>query len=162
MTTTFRSFFYSHKMMVISSFILGIIFIIALIAPYIIPNDPTLVDSINRLQSPSWNHYPLGTDHLGRCIFSRILFGARISLGYALIIFCSALGIGLVVGVVAGYVGGWVDQVLMRFADGLMSIPSLIFVLGFVGIWGAGPRKSLLGSFLYSGYTMLESFEVWF
>lgn len=144
MMTTVRTFLFSHKMMVISSLFLGFIFLIALIAPYIMPNDPTFVSSIDRLQPPSWT-YPLGTDHLGRCIFSRILFGARISLGYALIIFCSALGIGLVIGVIAGYVGGWVDQILMRFADGLMSIPSLIFVLGFVGIWGAGPTQVIVG-----------------
>lgn len=137
----------SHKVIVISSFILFGLFMITLFAPWLAPNDPITVNLAHKLQPPSWD-YPLGTDHLGRCTFSRILYGARISLGFAMLIFISALGIGLIIGIVAGYKGGWVDQLLMRFGDGLMAIPSLLLVIGFVGIWGAGLKQVILGLIL--------------
>ncbi|MEC1525801.1 nickel ABC transporter permease subunit NikC [Neobacillus niacini] len=137
----------SQKVIVICSSILGVLFLITLFAPWIAPNDPIAVNLAHKLQQPSWD-YPLGTDHLGRCTFSRILFGARISLGFAMLIFVSALSIGLIIGIVAGYTGGWVDQLLMRLGDGLMAIPSLLFVLGFVGIWGAGLKQVILGLIL--------------
>lgn len=137
----------SQKVIVISSFILFGLFMITLFAPWLAPNDPIAVNLAHKLQQPSWD-YPLGTDHLGRCTLSRILYGARISLGFALLIFISALSIGLIIGIVAGYKGGWVDQLLMRFGDGLMAIPSLLLVIGFVGIWGAGLKQVILGLIL--------------
>ena len=120
---------------------------ITLFAPWLAPNDPIAVNIAHKLQPPSMD-YPLGTDHLGRCTFSRILYGARTSLGYATLIFISALGIGLIIWTIAGYLGGWLDQFLMRVGDGLMAIPSLLFVIGFVGIWGTGLKQVILGMIL--------------
>ncbi|MEW8988205.1 MAG: nickel ABC transporter permease subunit NikC, partial [Bacillus sp. (in: firmicutes)] len=137
----------SQKVIVISSFILLGLFMVTLFAPWLAPNDPIAVNLAHKLQPPSWD-YPLGTDHLGRCTLSRMLYGARISLGFAMLIFISALSIGLIIGVIAGYKGGWVDQLLMRFGDGLMAIPSLLLVIGFVGIWGAGLKQVILGLIL--------------
>lgn len=137
----------SQKVIVICSLVLcGLVFI-TIFAPWLAPNDPVLVNMAHKLESPSLE-YPLGTDHLGRCTFSRILYGARISLGFAALIFVSSLSIGLIVGIIAGYKGGWMDQLLMRIADGVMAVPSLLLVLGFVGIWGAGLKQVVLGLIL--------------
>ncbi|WP_332699298.1 nickel ABC transporter permease subunit NikC [Halalkalibacter lacteus] len=147
MSAKFRDILKSQKVIVLCSLILCGLFLITILAPWLAPNDPVLVNLAHKLEPPSF-HYPLGTDHLGRCTLSRILYAARISLGYAMLIFISALSIGLIIGMIAGYKGGWVDQLLMRFGDGLMAIPSLLFVLGFVGIWGAGLKQVILGLIL--------------
>ncbi len=147
MIAKFRDKLKNQKVIVICSLTLCVLFLITIFAPWLAPHDPIVVDLAHKLQPPSMD-YPLGTDHLGRCIFSRILYGARISLGFAMLIFISALSIGLIIGIIAGYKGGWIDQLLMRFGDGLMAIPSLLFVLGFVGIWGAGLKQVVLGLIL--------------
>lgn len=147
MIAMFSGILKSQKVIVICSLILCVLFLITIFAPWLAPNDPIAVNLAHKLQPPSLD-YPLGTDHLGRCTFSRILYGARMSLGFAMLIFISALSIGLTIGIIAGYRGGWVDQLLMRIGDGLMAIPSLLFVLGFVGIWGAGLKQVILGLIL--------------
>ncbi|WP_102349675.1 nickel ABC transporter permease subunit NikC [Bacillus sp. Marseille-P3661] len=147
MIAMFRGILKSQKVIFICSLVLCVLFLITILAPWLAPNDPIAVNLAHKLQKPSLD-YPLGTDHLGRCTLSRILYGARISLGFATLIFISALTIGLIIGIIAGYKGGWVDQLLMRFGDGLMAIPSLLFVLGFVGIWGAGLKQVVLGLIL--------------
>jgi nickel transport system permease protein len=147
MKAKFRDILKSQKVIVMCSLILCVLFLITIFAPWLAPNDPIAVNLAHKLQPPSLD-YPLGTDHLGRCTLSRVLYGARISLGFAMLIFISALSIGLIIGIIAGYKGGWVDQLLMRFGDGLMAIPSLLFVLGFVGIWGAGLKQVILGLIL--------------
>lgn len=130
----------TQRVIVFCSLILCLLFFITIFAPWLAPNDPTLVNFAHKLQGTSLN-YPLGTDHLGRCTLSRILYGARVSLGFATLIFISSLSIGLIIGLIAGYKGGWVDQALMRFGDGVMSFPDLLLVLGLVGIWGLALNK---------------------
>jgi nickel transport system permease protein len=117
--------------------ILLLFFLIAILAPWISPHDPIQVNLALKLRPPSWE-YPLGTDHLGRCNLSRLLYGARVSLGFASLIFISSLGIGLLVGTFAGYRGGWIDILLMRFCEGVMAFPNLVLVLGIVGLLGPG------------------------
>ncbi|PZD96508.1 nickel ABC transporter permease subunit NikC [Paenibacillus sambharensis] len=133
----------SRKVMILCSIIIGMLILITLLAPWLAPHDPTLVNLAHKLKPPSWE-YPLGTDHLGRCTLSRLLYAARMSLGYATLIFISALTIGLVVGTLSGYKGGWVDQLLMRICDGIMAFPSLLLVLGLVGIFGHGLKQVIL------------------
>ena len=147
MMAKFRDCLKSKKMIVICSIIMCVLFFITLFAPWLAPNDPIAVNLAHKLQPPSLN-YPLGTDHLGRCTLSRILYGARVSLGFATLIFISSLSIGLVVGIIAGFKGGWVDQLLMRLGDGVMAFPSLLLVLGLVGIWGAGLKQVVLALIL--------------
>lgn len=101
------------------------------IAPY----SPTEQNLFNRLAAPSLKH-PMGTDQLGRDIFSRILYGARISLRIAIIVVTVTLVIGTTVGVVAGYLGGWVDETLMRIVDILLAFPGLLLALVVAGILG--------------------------
>ncbi|PMC34304.1 nickel ABC transporter permease subunit NikC [Bacillus sp. UMB0899] len=147
MIKSIRQIFISQKVIPICSIILGVLFIIAIFAPWIAPNDPIAVNIVNKLQPPSME-YPLGTDQLGRCNLSRILYGARISLGFAILIFVSSILIGLIVGTFSGYKGGLVDQVLMRFCDGVMAFPSLILVLGLVGIFGPGLTQVIIAIML--------------
>ena len=132
-----RALFRQSKVITICSIIILLLFLIALCAPWLAPNDPTLVNFAVKLHPPSID-YPLGTDHLGRCNLSRLLMGMRISLGFASLIFLSALMIGLFVGIIAGYVGGWVDYVLMRICDTVMAFPNLLLVIGLVGVFGPG------------------------
>jgi nickel transport system permease protein len=147
MITSIRRIFISQKVIPICTIVLGILFIFTLLAPWIAPNDPIAVNIAYKLQPPSWE-YPLGTDHLGRCTLSRLLYGGRISLGFAMLIFISSLTIGLIIGTFSGYKGGWVDQVLMRFCDGVMAFPSLILILGLVGIFGPGLPQVILALML--------------
>ncbi|RKD75989.1 nickel transport system permease protein [Sinobaca qinghaiensis] len=121
----------------ISSVVLLTFFLISILAPWIAPHDPVHVNLAVKLAPPSWE-YPLGTDHFGRCTLSRLLYGARVSLGFAFLIFAASLGIGLLIGTLAGYIGGWIDLLLMRFCDGVMAFPNLVLVLGIVGLLGPG------------------------
>jgi nickel transport system permease protein len=147
MITSIRKLFINQKVIPICSMILGILFMMAIFAPWVAPNDPIAVNLVYKLQPPSWE-FPLGTDHLGRCNLSRLLYGARISLGFAMLIFISSLAIGLIVGTISGYKGGWADHVLMRFCDGVMAFPSLILILGLVGIFGPGLPQVILALML--------------
>ncbi len=147
MMTRIRKIFRSQKVIPICSMVLGILIIIAIFAPWIAPNDPIAVNLVYKLQPPSWE-FPLGTDHLGRCNLSRILYGTRISLGFAMLIFISSLSIGLIIGTFSGYRGGWIDHALMRFCDGILAFPNLILILGLVGIFGPGLKQVILAIML--------------
>lgn len=126
-----------HKLALVGfSLIVSIVFI-AVFAPFIAPHDPFQVDLTQKLQPASFN-YPLGTDHLGRCILSRLIYGSRVSLFIALVVGTLTTAISLVVGMVAGYVGGKVDSWLMRICDVFLAFPSLILSLAVVGILGGG------------------------
>ncbi len=126
-----------HKIAWIGLSLIAIIVFTALFAPVIAPHDPLQVDLMQKLQPASFT-YPLGTDHLGRCILSRLIYGSRVSLSVALIVVSLTMTISLVIGMVAGYVGGKVDTCLMRICDVFLAFPSLILSLAVVGILGGG------------------------
>ncbi|MFJ8256412.1 nickel ABC transporter permease subunit NikC [Peribacillus asahii] len=147
MIATIRSQLRSQKALGICIIILSILFFLAIFAPWLAPNDPVAVNLALKLQPPSWN-YPLGTDHLGRCNLSRLLIGARISLGFASLIFLSSLVIGLIIGTLAGYTGGWLDYILMRICDTVMAFPNLLLVIGLVGVFGPGLSQVVLALIL--------------
>lgn len=117
--------------------ILGIIVLAAIIAPLITQYDPTTPDAANTLQGPSGAHW-LGTDQLGRDVFSRLVYGARADLVIAVVAVIAPFIIGLVVGIVAGYFGGWFDTVLMRIADIVTAFPFFILVISLVFVLGNG------------------------
>jgi peptide/nickel transport system permease protein len=117
--------------------------LLAVAAPYIASHDPTAVDPVHRLLGPSAGA-PLGTDALGRDLFSRIVFGARWSLGAAFVTTGFVFAVGVIVGLAAGYLGGVVDAVLMRIVDALLSFPSLLLALAIVGILGPGVSNAVL------------------
>ena len=147
MIASIRGVFKHQITIVVCSFILIVLFILTILAPWISPHDPIQVNLALKLKPPSME-YPLGTDYLGRCNLSRLLHGARISLGVAFLIFISSLGIGLLVGTFAGYKGGRIDLVLMRFCEGVMAFPNLVLILGLVGIFGPGMKQVILAMVL--------------
>jgi peptide/nickel transport system permease protein len=108
----------------------------AILAPVLAVADPTAQEtpSLTRYQTPSTAH-PMGTDKFGRDVYSRVLFGARVSLSVGAISVALAVLLGLAVGVIAGTVGGRLDDVLMRLVDGLLSFPRLLFVLTLVALF---------------------------
>ncbi len=108
--------------------IISLLIVLAIIAPAIAPYDPLKTDTISRLQPPSQAHL-FGTDQLGRDIFSRVLYGSRISLRIAILVAAVALSIGAPMGIVSGYFRGRTDDFLMRLTDMFQSFPSLILAM---------------------------------
>jgi peptide/nickel transport system permease protein len=121
--------------------------LIAVFADFFAPNDPFKQDHTNRLKGPSFD-YPLGTDQMGRCIFSRIIYGARISLFIGIIVVCCALFIGLTLGTFSGYCGGFIDEALMRFVDSFFAFPGMLLALAIVAIFGGGTYNLILALIL--------------
>ena len=109
---------------------------LGLIGPIIAPHDPFAVDGPS-LAAPSWS-YPMGTDALGRDLFSGVLHGARTSLVVAAGVAAIVLVAGLAVGLVAGYRGGWVDDVLMRITEEFQVLPRFFFALVVLAFFGPG------------------------
>ena len=128
---------------------------LAVLAPVIAPYDPLELQG-DRLETPSWTH-PMGTDRLGRDLFSRLLFGARLSLGTALLASLLIMTVGIVVGSIAGYAGGVVDSLLMRVVDTILAFPSLILALAIAGIFRPGLITLMLAlaSVWWVGYARL-------
>lgn len=114
-----------------------LIILFCLIAPFFAPNDPLQTNLKHVLEPPS-DQFPLGTDQVGRCIYSRLLFGARISLGLTFLLLGLVAGIGFIVGMIAGMKGKWLDTILMRSADMILSFPEIIFVIAIVSVLGPG------------------------
>ena len=111
--------------------------IVALSAPLLFPNDPLAVDLPQRLLKPQPG-YLLGTDHLGRCILSRLILGTRYSLGPAALVLAVVIVISIPAGVLSGYLGGKVDNMIMRLVDILLAFPGLILALVIAGMLGPG------------------------
>lgn len=116
--------------------VIFIVIICAIFSPWVAPHDPLAQDPDQSLAGPSWSH-PLGTDKLGRDTLSRIIYGARI----ALVVSIGAVGLGIVIGVpiglVSAYARGWVDEIVMRIMDALVSFPSLIIAVALVAVLGS-------------------------
>ncbi len=123
--------------------ILLCLILVALFAPWLATHGPFEQDLTRRLQPPSGEHW-FGTDELGRDIYSRIVYGSRITLYIAGLVALIAAPIGLVIGTTAGYLGGWVDTILMRIVDVFLSFPSLILALAFVAALGPGIGNAVI------------------
>ena len=115
----------------------------AIFAPLIAPYSPIGQDLANRLQPPSWQHW-MGTDELGRDIYSRVIHGSRITLTIVLLVALISAPIGLLVGAVSGYFGGWVDRIMMGITDIFLSMPKLILALAFVAALGPGIENAII------------------
>ncbi len=131
-----REIVFSSPFVFIASLILAIIVLSALFAPWVVPHDPVRLTPAQRLKPPS-ELYWLGTDAFGRDLFSRIIYGGRISLVVGLGAAVFAVASGLMLGLLAGYIR-WLDAVLMRMVDGLMAIPNILLAIAIVSLWGAG------------------------
>ena len=124
--------------------IVGVFALLAVTGSWIGPHDPTAVNPGIRLTGPSLDH-PLGTDALGRDLLSRLLVGARWSLGTAALATISVVVIGVAVGLASGYYGGILDAFAMRVVDALLAFPTLLLTLAIVGTIGPGLRGVFLG-----------------
>ncbi|MGH2533437.1 MAG: nickel transporter permease [Thermomicrobiales bacterium] len=124
--------------------VLAAFVLVAILAPVVAPHDPNEVDALARLQSPSAEHW-LGTDDLGRDILSRLIHGARWTLGTAFLAALGIVAIGVVVGLIAGYFGGIIDDLLMRVVDVLLAFPSLVLALAIVGMLGPSLQNVMIG-----------------
>ncbi|MDG5761792.1 ABC transporter permease [Natronococcus sp. A-GB1] len=123
--------------------IVAFLFAVAIVGPVLTPYDPTSQDLANGLQPPSLAH-PFGTDQLGRDMLTRIVYGARFSLGIAIAVTSIRVVLGTTVGLVAGYVGGWVDEFLMRLVDIQLAFPGLILALVIAGVLGPSLRNVMI------------------
>lgn len=115
----------------------------ALAAPLLAPYSPDEADFFRARQRPSGEHW-LGTDELGRDMFSRLVYGARVSLRIGLIAVGIGVGVGVPLGLVAGYYGGVVDNVIMRVVDIVLSFPSILLAIGLVAILGPGLNNAII------------------
>ncbi|UTW13664.1 ABC transporter permease [Marinobacterium rhizophilum] len=115
--------------------VLGMHLLIALIAPWIAPHDWTLQDGYSMLQPPSMEHW-LGTDHMGRDLFSRTLVGGRLAIFITLLGTLFAVAWGSLVGILLGFLGGRIDEWVMRLVDALLAIPWLLFLLLIIALLG--------------------------
>lgn len=133
-----------HPTAVVGLVIVGAMAALAIAAPLIAPADPTAVDGARRLLPPGPDAL-LGTDNLGRDILSRLMWGARLSLGTAALATVLILTIGVGIGLVSGYYGGLIDDVVMRVVDVILAFPALILALAIVGVLGPGIGSVMIG-----------------
>ena len=129
--------------------VITVLAVLAVFAPLIATQDPYLQNLASVLQPPSAAHF-FGTDEVGRDVFSRIVYGSRITLTIIALVAVIVGPIGLAVGTLAGYFGGWFDTVLMRVTDIFLSFPSLILSLAFVAALGAGLENAIVAIALTS------------
>lgn len=145
-----------HSGVLAGGFLLLLMAFVALAAPWLAPRDPVAIDPANRNKRPGFERvvtdaqgreerivHWMGTDSLGRDVFSRVLYGARISLVVGAAVAAIAVAVGLAIGLVSGYLR-WLDAIVMRIMDGLMAIPGILLALALVALWGAGLATVIL------------------
>lgn len=143
--------FMKNKLAVIGAALLFIIITLAALAPWITQFEPQKQSLLNALQTPGGEHW-LGTDRYGRDVFTRILYGARVSLLVGFASVAGSITIGTAIGAVAGYFGGKIDAILMRIVDVIISIPTIFLLITLVTIFQPGVDKLIL-IFALTGWT---------
>jgi peptide/nickel transport system permease protein len=141
--------FTRRKNLVIGAVVTVVMIIMALFAPLIAPYDPVYDADLMVAEEPPSSSYIFGTDDQGRDIFSRVVYGARISLSVGLISQLMNSIIGITLGLIAGYFGKWVDDLIMGLTNIMLSIPSIIFALAVMALLGPG----LINVFIALGFT---------
>ena len=141
--------FTRRKNLVVGSIVTLVMIIMALFAPLIAPYDPVYDADLMVAEEPPSTSYIFGTDDQGRDIFSRVVYGARISLSVGLISQLMNSIIGITLGLIAGYFGKWVDDLIMGLTNIMLSIPSIIFALAIMALLGPG----LINVFIALGFT---------
>jgi len=124
--------------------VLGLI-LVAMFAPIIVPypNDVSEVHLERSLRPMSWEH-PFGTDDMGRDIFSRVIFGTRISLQITVVVIAISLAVGIPLGAIAGYIGGWVDETIMRITDMFLAFPSILLAMAIAAALGPSLTNTMI------------------
>lgn len=126
-----RRFLSRHAMFMIGIGIVGTVSVLAFLAPYIAPHDPFALD-VNAILAPPGPKHLLGTDALGRDVFSRLLYGGRVSLWVGFVAVGISVAVGVLLGLVSGYFGGLMDEVVMRFVDVMLCFPSFFLILAVI------------------------------
>jgi peptide/nickel transport system permease protein len=121
-----------HPTAIIGSIVLAMMVLIALLAPWLGTVDPQALSPIQRLRAPSAAHW-FGTDMLGRDVYSRVIYGSRISVTVGIAVAALSIAIGLAIGLVTGFIR-WLDAIVMRVMDGLMSIPSVLLAIALMAL----------------------------
>ncbi|AOT71947.1 ABC transporter permease [Geosporobacter ferrireducens] len=132
-----------NPMTILGFSLIFILAALALFAPWITSYDPIKINMAERFQPPSASHW-FGTDEVGRDIFTRVIYGARLSLGASITIVVVAGLIGSVIGAIAGYFGNWVDQIIMRIMDMLLAFPTLVLAMVLAATLGPNLINAML------------------
>ena len=145
-----------NKVAVASLIVIALLFITAILAPVLAPH-PYYQQNVNDAFSRSSPGYPLGTDRLGRCVLSRLLYGSRQSLQLGIYSTVLAAVVGIIIGSIAGYYGGLTDNLLMRFLDVYQSIPTFLLTVTLAAVLGPSLRNAIIaiGIGSVSGYARL-------
>jgi len=136
-----RSF--RNPVLLISSIMILLVVLSAILAPLITPYDPSEMNSKVRLSAPSVEHW-FGTDQFGRDVFTRVIYGSRLSLQIAITAVFTAVVIGGIIGILSGYYGGWLDAITIRIMDVMVAFPSLLLALFLVAILGPDIKNLIL------------------
>mgnify|MGYP000917235205 CR=1 FL=1 len=122
-----------------------IVALMGIFAPFIAPHDPYATNILNKFSQFS-KEYPLGTDNLGRCILSRMIYGIRPTLGLAVLTMLGTIGLGALMGLLAGYFRGITEELIMRIVDVMLSFPSQIMVFAVVALLGINVQNVILAN----------------
>lgn len=148
MHVLFRRFI-KRKVSIAGLVVLSVFFFMAIIGPFLCTQDPLAQDVANIGQGPSLAHW-CGTDYLGRDVFTRIVYGARISLFISLTGVLSGCLIGVLLGVMAGYFGGGIDAVISRLIDVMLAFPGLLLAIVIVAILGTGVQNTIVAIAIFA------------
>ena len=134
----------THPRVILAGSIVLVLFLVALLAPFISPHDPIAVNADNAYLQPLSPSHLLGTEELGRDLLSRVLWGARVSLPVAFVAVAVGLVAGGVIGLISGYFGGVFDLLLMRLIDAMLAFPALILAIAIVAALGPDLRNAMI------------------
>lgn len=123
--------------------IIGFFAALAILAPLLAPFDPYATDLNATYAAPSWTH-PFGTDHVGRDIFSRVIYGSRIAFAITVLVVLIELAVSVPLALISSYIGGTFDEVVMRVMDMIISIPHLLLAMVIVALMGPGMRNAIM------------------
>lgn len=132
-----------NPLMIVGTVIIVFLVLVAFVAPLLATHDPYHQILPDRLLAPSADHW-FGTDSLGRDIYSRVVYGSRVTLSIALLVAAISMPLGLVIGVLSGYIGGALDEILMRSSDIFLAFPKLILAIAFAAALGPGVENAIV------------------
>lgn len=138
-----------NKAAIAGAIVVLTVFILAILAPWIAPYDPTHIEMSKKFQGPSAEHW-LGTDDKGRDILSRLLYGSRISLTVGILSTLLGAVVGVVLGIVAGYYGKWIDSLIMRICDVLLAFPGILLALAIISILGPSTTNTIIAIAIFA------------
>ena len=135
--------FIRHRLAMAGLLFFGVLVILALLAPYVGRYPPNRIDLRNAFSPPTWEHW-LGTDGVGRDVWSRVVYGGRVSIAVGVSAVSISVFIAIFLGSVSAYFGGWADLLIMRVIDIVMSIPPLVLIMALIAIVGPSLRNTIL------------------